>query len=482
LTDSEENWKKPTPLRRDKSALPDFPVTCLPLIPQAMAVGVSATTSTDIGMTATALLSALSHCFSGVYRMYGKQDHSEPLTLYSLIVANPAERKSPVMRFVKCPFEAFAEKYNETHREEIYRSQEEYKKLESEISAMQSSGNSPPDEIAQKRAELDSIEVMDFRRICVDDVTPEALVRLLDKNKSLLMLSDEAGVFKNFGGRYTNGIVNIDLFLKCWGGESYLKDRCNSSPVLLSQPYLSICLCGQPYILDELMENKSFLSSGLVARFLYCFPKSYVGQRRYDTKSIDSRITESYQNLVSRALEAKYNHRGEEISLRFTDEARQVYADYYDRHIEPILLTDFAECPDWGGKYHGLILRLCGILHCVSCLTDNVPPESREVELKTLGQALDIAEYYKQQARYAYGLMGGDAVTENAEYVLKKLRANAVSEVTGRELIHLCRKFRTMDELSQPIEILTEHGYLRRKKQEYVKGRKPQVIYEVNPT
>lgn len=118
----------------------------------------------------------------------------------------------------------------------------------------------------------------------------------------------------------------------------------------------------------------------------------------------------------------------------------------------------------------------------MSCLTDNVPPESREVELKTLGQALDIAEYYKQQARYAYGLMGGDAVTENAEYVLKKLRANAVSEITGRELIHLCRKFRTMDELSQPIEILTEHGYLRRKKQEYVKGRKPQVIYEVNPT
>lgn len=103
------NWFSPVPLRTDKSALPDFPLTCLPLVPQAMAVGVAETTSTDISMSATALLSALSFCFSGVYRMFGKADHSEPLTLYSLILANPAERKSPVMRFVKSPFLSFAE-------------------------------------------------------------------------------------------------------------------------------------------------------------------------------------------------------------------------------------------------------------------------------------------------------------------------------------------------------------------------------------
>jgi len=473
------NWSSPVPLRTDKSALPDFPLACLPLVPQAMAVGVAETTSTDISMSATALLSALSFCFSGVYRMFGKADHSEPLTLYSLILANPAERKSPVMRFVKSPFLSFTEDYNKRHKDEIYTSQEAYKKLEAEISEMQNKNESTAEEIAAKRTELDNMESMSFRRVCVDDVTPEALVKLLKENETLLMLSDEAGAFKNFGGRYSNGVPNVDLFLKCWGGESFMKDRCNSDTVILKKPYLSVCLCGQPYILDELMDNKAFLSSGLVARFLYCYPKSFVGRRSYATKAIDSRITEGYNNFVYYALETKFNHKGEETPLKFSGEAQKAYADYYDTAIESVLLTDFAECPDWGGKYHGLILRLCGIIHCIKCLSENVSPESREVDMKTLGQAIDIADFYKQQSRYAYSLMDGDGRTAAAEYVLKKLRANNVRQISGRDLLHLCRKFRTMDELSQPVAILTEHGYLRKIRIENENG-KTVSVFEVN--
>ena len=111
--------------------------------------------------------------------MFGKADHSEPLTLYSLILANPAERKSPVMRFVKSPFLSFADDYNKRHRDEIYTSQEAYKKLEAEISEMQNKNESTAEEIAAKRTELDNMESMSFRRVCVDDVTPEALVKLL---------------------------------------------------------------------------------------------------------------------------------------------------------------------------------------------------------------------------------------------------------------------------------------------------------------
>ena len=91
------------------------------------------------------------------------------------------------------------------------------------------------------------------------------------------MMSDEAGVFKNFGGRYQNGVANLDLILKCWSGESYQKVRCSGDPIYLERPYLSVCLCGQPYILTELMENRAFVSSSMLARFIYCFPCSFVG-------------------------------------------------------------------------------------------------------------------------------------------------------------------------------------------------------------
>ena len=108
--------------------------------------------------------------------------------------------------------------------------------------------------------------------------------------------------------------------------------------------------------------------------------------------------------------------------------------------------------------------------------------QSRTTRLLTLGRAIDIADFYKQQARYAYGLMGANPVSADAEYILKKLRANHVSEINGRDLFHLCRKFKTVDELCQPIEILTEHGYLRKQQQEFKgTGRRSSIVYEVNP-
>ena len=474
-------WTKPKPLRTDKEMLPEFPVNCLPSIIKAMALSVAETTSTDTAMAATALLSALSYCFSGVYRMYGKEDHSEPVTLYSLILANPAERKSPVMRFIKSPFISFNDEYNVSNKEAIYAFQEERNRLEKEIKKMQESSEFESNEIAEKRAELESMDKLFFRRICIDDITPEALVKNLDDNGSLLMMSDEAGVFKNFGGRYSNGTPNIDLILKCWGGEMFIKDRYNSDPIVLSKPYLSICLCGQPYILDELMNNNAFLSSGLVARFLYCFPKSKVGSRNYDTRPVDSRITEAYKKLVYGSLKYKFNYFSDETALRFDETARKTFADYYNTAIEPVLMTEFAECPDWGGKFHGLILRLCGLLHCIKCISVGVNPENLEVDMMILGAAIDIAVFYKAQALCAYGMIGGDTTLTTAEYILKKLRANYVTEATGRDLLHLCRKFRTMDEMTQPLQALIDYGYIRQVRKNAPDGKKTTTVYEVNP-
>lgn len=477
------NWSIPRPLRDNKSTLPCFPVNCLPIIPKAMAIGISQSTSTDISMSVTALLAALSHCFSGVYRMEGKPDHSEPITLYSLILAEPAERKSPIMRFVKAPFISFAKEYNDSHKAQVYASQEEKIILQAEIEKLQKIGEASPEEIAQKRSDLDEIQSVNFLRVCVDDVTPEALVKLLSENETLLMLSDEAGVFKNFGGRYSSGVPNLDLMLKCWGGESFQKDRCGSEPVFLPRPYLSVCLCGQPYILEDMMENRAFLSSGMIARFLYCFPKSFVGKRKYETAPLDNRVIESYKNLVFSALDFKYSRKNQpEIYLHFTLDARKAFADYYDTTIEPVLLTDFAECPDWGGKYHGLILRLCGLLHCIKCLSENVQPETKEVDIMTLGQTIDIADFYKSQARYAYGIIGIDTVTADAEYILKKLRANNILEISCRDLQRLCRKFKGVNEMELSLDLLKENGFIREKEQDYSgSGRKPSTVYEVNP-
>lgn len=74
---------------------------------------------TDVSMAATAILSMISYCFSGQYRIAGKKDHNEPLVIDSLIVAEASFKKSPVMKLISQPYQEFVREYNEKNKEMI---------------------------------------------------------------------------------------------------------------------------------------------------------------------------------------------------------------------------------------------------------------------------------------------------------------------------------------------------------------------------
>lgn len=167
-----------------------------------MAEGISTSTSTDPAMASAALLAACSFCFSGVYKVEGKPGHQEPLNLYVLIIAEPAERKSPVMRYIREPFDSFCKVINDQNQHELFAADEKCRLLEAELEQKRKS-RSDPEELAGLREEIELLKKKKPVRITIDDATPEALAELLDVNKSLLMLSDEAGMLKNYTGRYS---------------------------------------------------------------------------------------------------------------------------------------------------------------------------------------------------------------------------------------------------------------------------------------
>jgi hypothetical protein len=416
--------------------------------------------------------------------MQGKQDHTEPLTLYSLILAEPSELKSPVVHFVREPFHAFEKEWNESHKTEIFASQEQRKALEKAIEMMQKNDENPQD-IAEKLTALDDMPVDDFRRIAIDDITPESLVRLLSINKTMLMISDEAGMLANFGGRYSNGIPNLDLLLKCWNGESFISDRVITGSLKLDSPYLSVSLACQPYILENLMANPAFLMSGLVARFIYCFPKTNIGKRKYETEPIPDKVRALYNRLVKIMLEKKFSRKQQqnELLLSFDDEARDNFIRYFDACIEPMQNADFAECRDWGGKYHGLVLRICGILHCVISLAKGKNPESEKVTVDTLCHAIDLADYYKEQAIYAYGLREIDNDTVKAEHILKKIKAKYIRDIKQNDLYRMCRckLFKNAQEFDGALNLLEEYGYIQRETIQPDGGHRSKTTVSVNP-
>lgn len=116
---NEKQWAAPTPLRGNRSNLIEFPVNALPPILREMAYAVARTTSTDVSMAATAILSSVSYCFSGQFRIIGKKDHSEPLVIDSLIVAEASFKKSPVMKLISQPYQDYVQEYLVSFRENL---------------------------------------------------------------------------------------------------------------------------------------------------------------------------------------------------------------------------------------------------------------------------------------------------------------------------------------------------------------------------
>ncbi|MDE6833914.1 MAG: DUF3987 domain-containing protein [Ruminococcus sp.] len=482
---NENEWSMPTPLRSDKSDLIHYPANALPPILRDMTLAIAESTSTDIAMAGTALISSISYCFSGVYRMSGKYDHTEPLVIDALTIAEPSFKKSPVISAIKRPYVQFTYDWNEQNKTDIFRCQAERKILESQLLALEKKNDVTADEIANLKTKISNIQDNNFRRIAVDDVTPEALVRLLYDNKSLLMISDEAGMLGNFNGRYSNNIPNLDLILKSYNGETYISDRVGRDSITLKRPYVSICLACQPYVFDSMINNTAFRGSGLISRLIYCFPSSNIGQRKYDTQPIPKNIAENYQHLIYRLLHKKFTYYDEnETYLHFDSKAFKEFVDYYNNFIEKNLLTEMAFCRDWGGKYHGLILRICGIIHCVKCELDDKNPAEVHVNLDTLCSSIDIANYYREQAIFAYGQSDIDIGTVKAEKVIEKIKSKNIYKIRQNDLYRICRctLFKNAQDFNETAEMLEEYGYIRR---ETVKGangnNKSGIMIYINP-
>lgn len=476
-------WETPKPLRASANTLMPFPVDQLPPVLRDMVKAISVTTSTDVAMAGTAMLSAVGYCFTGMYRLAGKPDHTEPPVLYSFVIAQPSERKSSVMHFIKEPFDGFEMKYNKDHKEDFYKAEQDIKAIEARIKVMEKEEEPDIDGIVKLRMQAEKLAETSPIRIAVDDITPESLtIKLAENNCSLLMISDEAGMLSNFNGKYNGGIPNLDLLLKAWNGERYISDRVTRGCSELDRPYLSIALAGQPYIWDNMMNDVAFRSSGLLARFVLCFAKSNVGNRRYDTTSIPFEVRNAYRDFIHQLLKGKKDHNGEETILRLSQKASEEYISYCNNYVEHEIIKSMSCCQDWGGKFHGLMLRIACILHCVKCCINGIEPADESVSFDTIVSSFDIAHYYREQAIYGFSVNAPDSDMVRAEKILQMFKTKAIKQGLKSELYHSCRcnLFPKADDFYKALNTLAEYGYIAFEDVKTANNKPTQMVY-VNP-
>ena len=239
----------------------------------------------------------------------------------------------------------------------------------------------------------------------------------------------------------------------------------------------------QPSVLSGLMQNGTFRGRGLTARFMYCMPKSIVGKRKYRTEPIPPEVENDYFVLINGLLEEKENDKPELITLSAEADAM---LESYSNEVESKLKTEYADFADWAGKLVGAVLRIAGLLCRVSALRFNVFDDEHAplvVDETIMNNAIKIGRYFTEHTSAAFSLMGADMLVKQSEYVLDTICKNGLVEFSKRDIMRLCRTFKTADSIQPVLNHLIDYGYLAIKSNDAaaIKGRPTGQVYLVNP-
>lgn len=469
------------PLTPQWSDLPLFPVDALPEVIRNYVTAVAEHSQTAPDMAAVISLGVLATCLQGKYKIEGTPGYCEPLSLYTVVIAAPGERKSSVMRDMTMFLYEFEREYNKAHSSEIRDNRLKRESLERRISGLQKKLERKEDtemelELRQLQEQLEDTPVANPVRFFADDCSSEALTSLMASNNGVFsVISTEGGVFDIMAGRYSNK-TNIDIWLKGHCGDAIYVDRMTREAECILHPTLSAILSIQPSVLDEIMSNTTMTGRGLIARFLYASPPSRIGTRAFRAQPVPPEVSAAYRSMIFRMMALPVD--SEPHTLHLSEKAFDLLADYFQEH-EKFLAGEGQAISDWASKYIGAVLRIAGLLHCA-----DIEDTEQDVSASTVSRAIQIGKYFLAHATYAYSMMGTDLSIQKAKFVLAKLKKKNVSVIKRSELFQMCRGkfFKKTEEIFPTLELLEGHGYIRLEEPEQRSvGRPADVKIFVNP-
>ncbi len=467
----------------DNKHLSKFPTDTLPLKLREWVEAESHATQTPPDLAALLSLAVCSAAIAKKVVVEPRPGYREPTNIFVAILLEPGNRKSAVFTDALRPLRllettkvelatpAFAKARTERRQDEIRLKMLEKKAAEkSDLEARYQAG-----ELAAK-LEMEPEPVLP--RLIVDDVTSEMLAIILEQqNGRIISASPEGGVFDLMAGQYSkSGMPQFGVYLMGHSGDDLVTDRVSRDSVRVEQPALTCAYAIQPQVIIGLADNTAFRGRGLLARFLYAAPESWIGQREIAPEPVSDAIRDNYTRLV--ACLANSN---EELLLQLNENAQYIF-EHWESEIEEMLGEggSMEIMRDWGAKLAGATLRLTGVLHCVG------HGNEKQVDGNTMLAAIDIAKFLVPHADKVLDLMSAkeDDSEEDAKYVLRWIVRHEIKEFTKRDAQqHGKRRFPQATDIDAPLEELARRGYIRKKPllQSAGPGRPPSPSFEVNP-
>ena len=476
---SDAEW--PTIDRLGRRPVPVFPVSALPDVIRQWVEAESLATQTPSDLAALLTLAVVSATIARRVVVCARPGFVEPTNLYTAILLGPGNRKSAVFSDTLKPLREHEQQLKEAARPTIAiaesnRRQDEAALKEFERLAAKGDGcaRNEAEKLAAKLAQQPPIAVPE---LIVDDVTPEKLATMLKEQAGrIASMSPEGCPFDLMSGMYSkNGLPNIDVYLKGHAGDDFSTHRIGRESTSVQRPALTCAYAIQPAVIEELPQKALFRGRGLLARFLYAIPESWVGRRRIAPPPVPDQVRTAYHNVVANL--ACFNG---SLKLRLAADALTLFQDW-EEEIELMLAEGGAleAIRDWGAKLAGATLRLSASLHCAE--SGLVPAIGRQ----TVADAIEIARYLIPHAQAVLGSIktAESLVEDDAAYVLRWIQRHGRAEFTKRDAQqHGRARFPHADDINAALVELTRRGYIRQLSGERAGvGRPGSPRYEVNP-
>jgi replicative DNA helicase len=485
-----DGWHVPVPLV-GSSPPPKFPADVLPDTLADYVKGLATATQTPLDLPGVMVLGALAAAAGGRAVVEARTGWREPANLFFGVAMAPGNRKSAVVQEVTYPLHDGERQAIEAARDGIREAQVQRDVAQERARAAIRKAHSltsdeDPKTLEQEAAEMaamaEAITVPSVPRLLADDATPEALASLMaEQGGRIALISAEGGPFDMMAGRYSK-VPNLDVYLKGHAGDHIRVDRQGRAGQIIESPALTVAVAFQPGIFPKIAAGEGFRARGLIARFLFSVPHSFVGYRQIGAAPVIPEVTEKYRTLIQ-SLVLTLADWTDPCILTFSPEAGERLLRL-ERWVEPRLApgADLGMLADWGSKLAGAVVRIAGLLHLAANLTTGYrEPISEETFLASAR----IGDYFLAHAIAAHGLMGADEVVEDARGLLTWIQQADLAHFSKRDAHHANRaRFSKAADLDAPLDRLEDHGWIRRRPDPEPGtkgGRPPSPVYDVNP-
>lgn len=484
-------WEEP--ILFDNVELPKMSSDLFPSYLGEYAGAVSKTIQTPEGMASLLGLSVVATALQKKFVVSPVEhgDYVEPVNVWTVVVADPSERKSPILKKMMSPVVEWEEAHRDHLKNEKTRVDTDRGIIEARIKKLNADAGKA--DSAEDRAKF-AVEINELKKhmpnevlppvMWTGNVTPERLEQMMvDHDGKMSVITDEGGIFEVLGGLYSHGKANLNIFMQGYSGNPVRVDR-SSRKAHMQNPLLTLGLAIQPKVLEDLSfgSKRSFRGTGLLARFLYYKCETQRGQRFFGNQhEMNSEIRDRYFSGVKGLLDIplEYDQYGNDIPrrLHLDDDARGLWVAFHDE-VETKLLHggEFEPIADWAGKLSGNALRVAGLFHVVEHGVD-----TRAINRETMNKAIQLMKVLVPHAMFALNATTTSGLAKDAAHASEWIVKHEKREFTKRDCQRaLQSRFPATKALDPVLSELLGRNIIRPKASTRTMGR-PSNSYESNP-